>query len=253
VSVRFGGQLALDDVSLEIRPGEILGLIGPNGAGKSTLVEVVSGFQPATSGTVLLDGHPIDRLSPARRARVGIGRTFQSLELFEDMTVLENVRAAADACPFHRYVTDLAWPRRRPLAAAVEATLVHLGLEPLLDRKPAELDHARRRLVAVARALAARPAVLLLDEPAAGLDEHEASELARLIGGVARQWGIGVLVVEHNVDFVFDLCDRIVALAGHVIASGPPREVRQDGALITAYLGDDLESDDAGKLTTMET
>ena len=253
VSVRFGGQRALEEVDLEIRPGEIVGLIGPNGAGKSTLVEVISGFQPATAGTVRLDGRSIDRLSPARRARAGVGRTFQSLELFEDMTVEENVRAAADVCPLPRYLADLVWPRRRPLGPAGEAALAHFGLEPLLDRKPAELDHARRRLVAIARALAARPAVLMLDEPAAGLDETEAAELARLIRRVVAQWGIGVLVVEHNVDFVFDLCHRIVALSGRVIASGPPEEVRRDGALIAAYLGDgDQQDAGADPVPTMD-
>jgi sulfate-transporting ATPase len=238
VTVRFGGQRALEEVDLEIRPGEIVGLIGPNGAGKSTLVEVISGFQRATAGTVLLDGRSIDRLSPAGRARAGIGRTFQSLELFEDMTVVENVRAAAELCPPQRYLADLAWPRKRPIGPAGEAALARFGLESLLDRKPAELDHARRRLVAIARALAARPAVLLLDEPAAGLDEAESTELARLIRLVVEQWEIGVLVVEHNVDFVFGLCHRIVALSGRVIANGAPEEVRQDGALIAAYLGD---------------
>jgi ABC-type branched-subunit amino acid transport system ATPase component len=253
VSVRFGGQRVLEDIDLEIHPGEIVGLIGPNGAGKSTLVEVISGFQPAAAGLVLLDGRSIDRLSPARRAKAGIGRTFQSLELFEDITVLENVRTAADACPISRYLADLAWPRQRPLGPAGEAALAHLGLEPLLDRKPTELDHARRRLVAIARALAARPAVLLLDEPAAGLDEAESAELARMIRRVVEQWGIGVLVVEHNVDFVFDLCHRIVALAGRVIASGPPEEVRQDGALIAAYLGDETQgSVDADPVPTMD-
>jgi len=201
---------------------------------------------------VLLDGRSIDRLSPARRARAGIGRTFQSLELFEDMTVVENVRAA-EACPPHCYLTDLAWPRQRPLGPAGDAALARFGLEPMLDRKPAELDHARRRLVAIARALAARPAVLLLDEPAAGLDEAESAELARLIRLVVAQWEIGVLVVEHNVDFVFELCDRIVALSGRVIASGPPEQVRQDGALIAAYLGDgDQDGVDADPVPTMD-
>jgi ABC-type branched-subunit amino acid transport system ATPase component/ABC-type branched-subunit amino acid transport system permease subunit len=238
VTVRFGSQRALGGVSLRLGTGELVGLIGPNGAGKSTLIDVVTGFQRVGGGTVLLDGRPIDRLGPARRARAGISRSFQSLELFDDMTVLENLRTAADRVAPWDYVGDLAWPRQSRLTEATAAAIEVFRLETVLDRRPAELDYGKRRLVAIARALSAAPALLLLDEPAAGLGQQERQELAELLRLVSAEWGIGVLLVEHDVQMVFSTCERVVVLdQGRAIASGPAAEVRRSSAVVAAYLG----------------
>jgi ABC-type branched-subunit amino acid transport system ATPase component/ABC-type branched-subunit amino acid transport system permease subunit len=239
VSVRIGATVVLDQVSLEVRPGEVLGLIGPNGAGKSTLIDAVCGFQRLSAGTITADGRPLTRLSTARRAGLGISRSFQSLELFEDMTVLQNLQVASDRVTPGRYLTDLVWPRTSRLSAATLLAVEEFRLAPILDKFPADIDYATRRLVAIARAMASSPAVILLDEPAAGLDATERAELASLIRRIADGAGIGVMLVEHDVDLVFRLCDRIVALdRGRVITEGAPADVREDARLKAVYLGD---------------
>jgi ABC-type branched-subunit amino acid transport system ATPase component/ABC-type branched-subunit amino acid transport system permease subunit len=239
VGVRFGGVVAVDDVSLEVHPGEVLGLIGPNGAGKTTLIDVITGFTPPDTGSVMLDGTSTNRWSPRRRAREGIGRSFQSLELFEDLNVLDNLRAASDRRDPLAYLTDLVWPHSPPLHGTAVAAVREFGLENDLDRKPSELPYGQRRLVGIARAVATRPSVLLLDEPAAGLDEAETRELSELVVRLAKEWGLGILLVEHDVSLVMAVCDRIVALDfGKVIATGTPEEIRGNDAVIAAYLGD---------------
>jgi sulfate-transporting ATPase len=236
--VRFGGVVALDGVNLTVAPGEIVGLIGPNGAGKTTLIDAVSGFNRPASGSITLDGTPIDRWSPRRRARAGIARSFQSLELFEDMSVADNLRAGSDAGARLAYLTDLCWPRNPPLQPTVAAAIREFELVESLDRRPTELPYGRRRLVAIARALATEPTVLLLDEPAAGLDDQETEELGHLLRRVAAEWGLGILLVEHDMGLVMSVCDRLVALDfGTVIAEGPPDAVRSSNEVITAYLG----------------
>ena len=244
IAVRYGRQVALNDVSLTLKTGEIVGLIGPNGAGKSTLIDVITGFQRPQAGTLLLDGRAIDRLGPARRARAGVSRSFQALELFEDMTVLENLRTAADRTSAHHYLTDLAWPKASPLTDATHVAIQEFQLEPVLHRFPPELDFGTRRLVAIARSLSSGPSLILLDEPACGLDRRERRELASLIKRVASDWGVGVLLVEHDVQLVFSVCERVVALdQGRVIAAGPADAVHRSEAVVTAYLGDrELES-----------
>ena len=238
VSVRFGGVVALDDVSLTITPGEVLGLIGPNGAGKTTLIDAVTGFVRST-GEIRLDGNRVDRWGPRRRAAAGIGRSFQSLELFESLTVLENLRVASEPRDRRAYLSDFVAPRRAPLAPTAVAAVREFGLEDDLDRRPGELSYGRRRLVAIARAVAASSSVLLLDEPAAGLSEAETTELGDLIRRLARDWGLAVLLVEHDVALVLDVCDRVAVLdAGRNLASGPPEEIRHDPAVVAAYLGD---------------
>jgi sulfate-transporting ATPase len=238
LTVRFGAQVALDGVDLDLHPGEIVGLIGPNGAGKSTFIDVVCGFQRPLAGTVSVDGRAIDRLSPARRAALGLSRSFQSLELFEDMTVLDNLRASPGRQPTHDFARDLIWPRRGGVSSSILVAIEDFELGPFLNRMPGELDYARRRLVAIARALSISPTALFLDEPAAGLDEHERGEFTKLLKQLSSTWGIGILLVEHDVDLVFGVCDRVVALdAGKVIASGRPETIRDDPALIASYLG----------------
>ena len=240
VTVHFGVVTALDSVSLAVRPGEVLGLIGPNGAGKTTFIDALTGFVRPASGAVVLDGEPITRWSPRRRAVHGVGRSFQSLELFESMTVRENLCTAGDQRDPFAYLSDLARPGRARLGAAAAAVVREFGLEDDLDRRPEDLPYGRRRLVAIARAVAAEPAVLLLDEPAAGLGEADSAELSRLVRRLAHEWGIAVLLVEHDVSLVLDTCDRVAVLNfGRLIAEGSPEEVRADPAVITAYLGEE--------------
>ena len=239
LSVRFGGTLALDRVDLEVEAGHVTGLIGPNGAGKTTLIDAVSAFVKPASGEVMLTGTNVGHLSAHRRARRGLTRSFQGLELFDDLTVLENLQVASDDRNGWSMVTDLVHPGKRPLHAAAVAAVHEFELSGDLHRKPSELPFGRRRLVAIARAIATEPSVLLLDEPAAGLDGHESAELARLVRRLADEWGIAVLVVEHDMDFVFGICDRIVVLDfGRKIADGTPDQIRGDAAVRIAYLGD---------------
>jgi sulfate-transporting ATPase len=224
-------------VSLSVRGGEIVGLIGPNGAGKSTVIDCVTGFVDG-QGIVRLDGGRIDGLSPARRARRRLGRTFQTLELFEDLSVLENLLVASDDRRRRLYLTDLVRPGPRALSEQVAAVVASLGLAPHLDRLPGELSHGQRRLLAIGRALAADPSVLLLDEPAAGLSESETAELADVIQRLALEHDVGVLLVEHDMDMVMSICDRVVVLeSGGLIAEGTPAAIAGDAAVHDAYLG----------------
>ena len=248
VGVTFGGTVALDDVSLVLRAGEVLGLIGPNGAGKTTLIDAVTGFTRVT-GEIFLDEAPVKRWSARRRARAGLGRTFQSLELFETMTVHENLRTASDRRDSFAYLADLVWPRRTDLGPQAVAAIREFGLEDELDRKPGELSYGRRRLVAIARALAAGPSVLLLDEPAAGLDDVETAEIGRLLRRLADDWGLAILLVEHDVSLVLTVCDRVTVLdCGRHLATGSPEEIRSDLTVLSAYLGEPAKpSADEGK------
>ena len=238
VSVTFGNVRALSGASLTVRPGETVGLIGPNGAGKTTLIEAITGFVKAT-GRIAVDGTDISAMSATQRSRHGIARSFQSLELFEDMTVLDNIRTAADAGSARPYLTDLVWPRTPRLTESAAAAITELGLTDVLQQKPDELPYATRRMVAIARALAAGPSVILLDEPAAGLDAASTDELAQLIRRLAWDWGMSVLLIEHDVGLVMRTCDRIVALNfGEVIAEGTPEEVANTPAVVSSYLGE---------------
>jgi ABC-type branched-subunit amino acid transport system ATPase component/branched-subunit amino acid ABC-type transport system permease component len=238
LTVRFGGVVAVRDVSLEIETGEVLGLIGPNGAGKTTLVDAVTGFVRPAAGGVALAGEPVQGWSAYRRARHGITRSFQSLELFDDLTVFENLSAASDPRDGWAYVTSLVRPGAGSLTPAALAAIREFELEQDLGRKPAELSHGRRRLVAMARAVASSPSFLLLDEPAAGLDERETQELGHLIRRLADDWGLGILLIEHDVEVVMRTCDRVAVLDfGRKIAEGTPAQVREDSAVRAAYLG----------------
>ena len=247
LTVRFGGVTAVDGVSFHVEPGEVLGLIGPNGAGKSTLIDAVTGFV-AASGAVNVGHTDVSRWSARRRANAGVGRSFQHLELFDTMTVRENLLAACDRRDAWAYVTGLLWPGRPVIGAAARAAVAEFDLEDDLERRPPELSYGRRRLVALARAVAAEPSVLLLDEPAAGLSSGDTAELGGLLRRLAEEWGIAVVLVEHDVSLVLDTCDRVVVLdAGRVIAEGAPDAVRADPAVVAAYLGraDDEHADHA--------
>jgi ABC-type branched-subunit amino acid transport system ATPase component/ABC-type branched-subunit amino acid transport system permease subunit len=244
VTVTFGGVRALDAVSFELHSGEVLGVIGPNGAGKSTLVDAVTGFVAPRAGSIILDGTEIRRLGATARARLGLGRAFQSLELFEDMTVHENLLVADDPGGVRPWFSDVVRPGRARLGPAATQAVHDLGLADVLQAYPGELSYGRRRLLAIARAVAANPTVLLLDEPAAGLDERERADLATLITRLAHDRGLAVLLIEHDVNLVSSVSDRMLALDfGRVIAAGSPDSVRDDAGVRSAYLG--LPSDEA--------
>jgi ABC-type branched-subunit amino acid transport system ATPase component/branched-subunit amino acid ABC-type transport system permease component len=239
--VRYSGIVAVDDVSLTVAPGEVVGLIGSNGSGKTTVIDAITGFTRPAGGRVLLDGQLINRWSAARRSRAGISRSFQSLELFDELTVRENLRTAADRRDLLAYITDLIRPATPRFAHEVAAAIEDFELADELDHVAQDLPYSRRRLLAVARAVATGPSILLLDEPAAGLGEDESSELRVLIRQLVEGWGMGILIAEHDVNLVMNVCDRIVVLdAGHVISEGAPQEVQTDPAVIAAYLGTEV-------------
>jgi branched-chain amino acid transport system ATP-binding protein len=225
VSVTFGGVAALTQVSLDVRPGEVTGLIGPNGAGKTTLFNVISGLQRPDKGEVQLVGRDVTKLGPHRRARLGLARTFQRLELFGSLSARENVQAGLDA-------------RRDKGGDLTAQGLLHrVGVQADADRQVSTLPTGEARLVELARALAIDPKLILLDEPCSGLDDHE----SQLLGGLLRELaaeGRAVLIVEHDMPLVLDICDRIIVLDfGQVIANGSPEAIRHDPGVQAAYLG----------------
>ncbi|WP_329347681.1 branched-chain amino acid ABC transporter permease/ATP-binding protein [Streptomyces sp. NBC_01261] len=239
LTVRYGGVVAVDGLSLDVEPGRVVGLIGPNGAGKTSAIDAVTGFTRAASGSVRLGERDVTRVPVHRRAGAGLSRSFQSLELFEDMTVLDNLYAACERPGRWTWLTDLVRPSSRPLPAQVLVAVGEFGLQDSLDRPVGDLSYGERRLLAIARAVATSPSVLLLDEPAAGLSDDETRELARLVRRLAEEWGMGVLLVEHDVDMVMSVCDQVVVLDfGRRICAGTPDEVRRDPAVRAAYLGD---------------
>ncbi|MGW0177065.1 ABC transporter permease subunit [Rhodococcus sp. NPDC003322] len=242
LGVRFGGVTAVDSVDLTVLPGQIVGLIGPNGAGKTTVIDAITGFVTPSAGRVDLGDHDITGWSTARRSRAGLRRSFQSLELFEDISVCDNIHAGADEATRGSWLTDLFWPVRGPLSPTASTAVRDFELEADLSAMPDQLPYGRRRLVGIARAVASGPSVILLDEPAAGLDEAESRELAHCIRRLADERGAGVLLVEHDMGMVMSTCDRIVVLeAGRVIAEGTPEEIASDDRVRTAYLGTDDE------------
>lgn len=242
LTVRFGGLVAVDDVDLHVDAGELVGLIGPNGAGKSTCIDAVSGFVPST-GTVHFLGDDISATSPQRRARAGLGRTFQSLELFGDLSVEENLLVAAERPQWWAPLADVVRPRRRCAADALEWATGVLGIDDLLGRMPDDLSLGQRKLVGVARALVGDPRVVLLDEPAAGLDSDESLVLGQAIRRVVDH-GTSVLLIDHDMGLVLGICNRIYVLEfGRIIAHGGPAAIRADERVREAYLGTDDHSD----------
>jgi sulfate-transporting ATPase len=238
LTVRFGGVTAVDNVSFQVESGTVVGLIGPNGAGKTTVVDAVTGFVKPASGQIILNGCDITAWPAYKRVRAGVSRSFQSLELFDDLTVEENLRAASDPRDRLAYLTELAWSRSAPLPRAAWVAAVEFGLEQYRDIRARDLPQGVRRLVATARAVAVEPALLLLDEPGAGLGEDYVSELVRLVRRLAEESGMAVLLVEHDMSFVMSACDRIVVLDfGRKLAEGTPEEIQGDPAVIASYLG----------------
>jgi sulfate-transporting ATPase len=238
IEVRFGAVIAVRGVDITVEPGEIVGVIGANGAGKTTLIDAVTGFVPA-NGTVRLGEIDLTRRSAHDRARLGLGRSWQSLEIFEDLTVLENLRAAAEPRPWWAPLADLVHPERNGPTPALRRAIETLGLQESLGATPSQLSTGRRKLVALARAIAAEPSILLLDEPCSGLDQDERDEAGAVVTMLAREMGMGVLLVEHDVHLVRRLCDRVVALDfGSEIASGTPDDVLSNPQVASAFLGE---------------
>ncbi|MFI6517641.1 ABC transporter ATP-binding protein [Spirillospora sp. NPDC050679] len=233
VTVRFGGNTAVDGVGLTMEEGRVTGLIGPNGAGKTTLFNTVTGLQRPASGRVLLDGADVTRLSPARRARRGMARTFQRLELFLSLSVRDNVRVAGDI----RRGNGRRAARRLDLEEATDRVLERTGLTDIAGRDVSDVPIGRARVVEVARALMTEPRLLLLDEPASGQTERETEAFAALLTGLAAE-GLGICLVEHDLPLVMGLCSTIHVLDyGALIASGTPAQIRESPQVVAAYIG----------------
>lgn len=228
LSKHFAGLKAVDDVSFDLETGEILGLIGPNGSGKTTLINVVTGLLSPTSGTVIVDGVVTSNKPPHRIARAGLARTFQTIRLFRELTVLENVEVAA---------VSMGRSRRQSVPIA-KALVEEMGISDLADRLAGEIPFGHQRKLEIARALAMQPKFLLLDEPAAGLNEEESDLLLELLKSIPETKQVGVLIVEHDMRLMMNLCHTLHVLNyGKTIAHGTPEQVRTNPEVVTAYLG----------------
>lgn len=249
VSVVFGGLVAVKDLSFTVNPGRIVGLIGPNGAGKTTVFNAILAVYPPTTGEVYLDGVRIDRLPTHRICRLGIGRTFQNIRLFKDMTVLDNVKVALGYR--HRYSffdALLRTPRCRRIERVIEAEareiLDFFDLGDVAPNKASSLPYGRQKYLEIARAYSTRPKLLLLDEPAAGLNDTETSALMAKVREIMAQTGCGVLLIEHDMRLVMGICEHIVAIEyGAKISEGDADHVRNDPKVIEAYLGTQAAED----------
>jgi branched-chain amino acid transport system ATP-binding protein len=231
VSKHFGGVYALRNVTFACELGQIVGLIGPNGAGKTTLMNVISGISVPDSGSVSLFGRPLTGAAPAECAIAGIGRTFQNIRLFNQLTVRQNIEVAHTTCEAHR--------SERVELISIDTLLEQLGLQGYADRMASELAYGYQRRLEIARALALGPEILLLDEPAAGMNHRESDELIATVHEVCETYGCGVIVIDHDMRFIMQVCERIVVLhLGEVIAEGTPQEIQKNPAVIEVYIGD---------------
>ncbi len=236
--VTYGGVVAVSDVDLSIREGEVFGLIGPNGAGKTSMIDALTGYTRPSGGTVGFQGREITRMRPHRRARLGLARTFQSVELFDDLTVDENLLVASERAGVRHALRDLFLPSSAPERSAVDWAIEVCELGTVADRYPREISTGQRKLVGVGRALAQQPRLVLLDEPAAGLDTEESLELGQRLRSLPDEHGVTVLLVDHDMGLVLTVCDRLMVLDfGATLAEGSPAEIREDPRVLEAYLG----------------
>ena len=237
----YGPTQVLFGLDFAVAEGGVTALLGANGAGKTTCIDALSGFTAPSARNpsfryISFLGRSIDRLSPQSRVRLGFARTFPSLELFDDLTVRDNLRVAAATPTWISTLTDALWPKRK-VDAAVDEVLELLGLDSFAEDRPEHLSNGQRHLVAVGRALVGRPKLLLLDEPAAGLNPSETAELSKLLRSLPDR-GVSVLLVDHDMSLVLGVCDQVHVLDfGSIIASGTPEQIRSDPLVISAYLG----------------
>jgi branched-chain amino acid transport system ATP-binding protein len=248
LTVTFGGLVAVDRVDLEVPAGKLVGLIGPNGAGKTTFIDAITGFVP-TTGRIEFDGQDIGDLAVHQRAGRGLGRTWQSLELFDDLTIEENLQVASERQSAGSFLLDLVAPRRRRDRTNVDFALDVLGIRDLAARMPNEISQGQRKLVSAARALAARPKLVCMDEPAAGLDTQESVQLGRRLRDIIDA-GTSIFLVDHDMGLVLNICDYVYVIEfGAKIAEGTPAEIKTNPLVIDAYLGQSTHDHHGGHAT----
>jgi branched-chain amino acid transport system ATP-binding protein len=242
LSVTFGGLKAVNDVNIAVEEGHLVGFIGPNGAGKTTFIDALTGFVPSR-GQIVFDGQHLQRKPAHRRSQAGLGRTWQSLELFDDLTVAENLQVAAERQSIAGFIGDVFHPNRHRDQSAVDQALASVGLGGLGERFPSTLSQGQRKMVSVARALAGDPKLVCMDEPAAGLDTEESQDLGRRLRDLVTG-GTTIFLVDHDMGLVLSICDYIYVIEfGVLIAEGPPSDIRTNDRVIAAYLGEAARQD----------
>ena len=244
ISIEFGGLKAVENFSIEIKEGELVGLIGPNGAGKTTVFNMLTGVYLATSGSIELRGQDVTKTSPHKRVEIGISRTFQNIRLFKRMSVLENVKLSANVHMNYGifegiFKTKKYWEQEEKATAEAMEILKDLGLEQYANEEAQNLPYGKQRKLEIARALASHPAILCLDEPAAGMNPIETEELMETIKIVREKYKTAILLIEHDMKLVMGICEWIKVLCfGKEIASGTPEEIKNNPEVISAYLGE---------------
>ena len=244
ISIVFGGLHAVEDFSIEIKEGEQLGLIGPNGAGKTTVFNMLTGVYTPTSGTIELRGKDVTKLTPHERVKIGISRTFQNIRLFKRMSVLENVKVSSNVHMNYSifdgiFKTKKYWEQEDKATAEALEILEVLGLSEYVDEQAQSLPYGKQRKLEIARALASHPAILCLDEPAAGMNPTETEELMETIKIVREKFKTAILLIEHDMNLVMGICEWIKVISfGKEIATGTPDEIKNNKEVITAYLGE---------------